>query len=151
MNPISHPYLHATFCDDVRHEVTGKMVYVGVYSDSLIASEYPVLLPKMVVVAHYAYPFEDQTGENGSKVQSVSLFLDGDELLALDQSGVATPPPFDEEGRRVHLMTFMMVMTPFQLTRPGRLCVKIKRNDGTELLSNALVCRLPTESERSVP
>ncbi len=77
MRPLSHPYLHATFCDDVRQEVTGKMLYVGVYNGELIAAAYPILLPKPAVVAHYGYPFEDQAPGDLSKVQTVTLLLDG--------------------------------------------------------------------------
>lgn len=147
MKSLSNPYLHAIFCDDVRQEVTGKMLYIGVYSGELIAPGYPVLLPKLAVVAHYAYPFEDQADGSASKAQSVSLMLDGEELLELGQFGEAMTPPTGEEGSRGHLMTFMMNMAPFQLARPGRLRVKIKCDDGSELLSNSLVCRLPTEAE----
>lgn len=151
MKPLSHPYLHATFCDDVRQEVTGKMLYVGVYSGELISPDYPVLMPKLAVIAHYAYPFEDQPGGSAAKAQSISLMLDDEELLELPRfDGLATSPT-GEEGSRGHLMTFMMNMAPFQLSRPGRLRVKIKCVDGSELLSNALICRLPTETERAAP
>ena len=151
MKSLSHPYLHAIFCDDVRQEVTGKMLYVGVYNGELIAPGYPLLLPKLAVLAHYGYPFDDQTGGSASKAQSVSLMLDSEELIELGQLGGAMPPPSDEEGSRGHLTTFMMALAPFQLARPGRLRIKIKCDDGSELLSNALVCRLPTEAEHAAP
>ena len=151
MKHLSHSYLHAIFCDDVRQEVTGKMLYIGVYSGELIAPGYPVLLPRFAVVAHYAHPFDDQAGGSASKAQSVSLMLDSEELIELGQFSGAMTPPSGEEGSRGHLTTFMMAMAPFQLARPGRLRVKIKCDDGSELLSNALVCRLPIEAEHAAP
>jgi hypothetical protein len=151
MKQLSHPYLHATFCDDVRQEVTGKMLYVGVYSCELITSAYPVLLPKLAVIAHYAYPFEDQPGAGAVTAQSISLMLDDEELLELPRFDAPATSPTVDEGSRGRLMTFMMNMAPFQLSRPGRLRVKIKCVDGSELLSNALTCRLPTEAELTAP
>ena len=103
MKNLSHPYLHAIFCDDVRQEVTGKMLYIGVYSGELIAPGYPVLLPRFAVVAHYAHPFDDQAGGSASKAQSVSLMLDSEELIELGQfSGAMTPPSGDRKSTRLN-------------------------------------------------
>ena len=151
MKPLSHPYLHATFCDDVRQEVTGKMLYIGVYGSELIAPAYPVLLPKLAVIAHYAYPFEDQPGGSAAKTLSISLMLDDEELLELPRLDGPETLPTVEEGSRGHLVMYMMNMAPFQLARSGRLRVRVRCVDGSELLSNALVCRLPTETELTVP
>lgn len=151
MKPLSYPYLHATFCDDVRQEVTGKMLYIGVYSGELISPAYPVLLPNLAVIAHYGYPFEHQPGESAAKAQSICLMLDDEELLELPRFDDPATSPTGKEGSRGLLMTFMMNMAPFQLSRPGRLRVKIRCVDGSELLSNALICRLPTETERTAP
>lgn len=148
MKPMTTPYLHVIFCDDVRPEASGKMLYIGVYGGELIAPAFPLLLPKLAVVAYYAFPFGDQPDGGTSKAQSISLMLDGEELLELAQFGEAATPPPVEEGSRGHLMTFMMGMAPFQLPRPGRLRVMIKRDDGIELLSNSLICRLPNETEQ---
>lgn len=149
MKPLSHPYLHAIFCDDVRQETTGKMLYIGVYSGELISPAYPVILPKLAVIAHYGYPFEDQPGGSFAKAQSMSLMLDDEELLALPRFDSPAFSPTGEEGSRGHLMTFMMNIAPFELSRLGCLRVKITCVDGSELLSNALICRLPTETERT--
>lgn len=40
MKPMSHPSLRTTFCDDSRQEVTGKLLYVGVFKVELIAPAY---------------------------------------------------------------------------------------------------------------
>jgi hypothetical protein len=48
---IVHPSLpggHVTFCDDIRHEVTGKMTYVGVYNGFMIVGgEMPITIPQI--------------------------------------------------------------------------------------------------------
>lgn len=52
------PYGIATFCDDVRHEVDGKMTYVGVCGPELIVGvTAPINLPKFVVIIDLCVPF----------------------------------------------------------------------------------------------
>ena len=152
MTPIAHPYLHAIFCEDVRQEITGKMLHIGVYSAELITPSYPLLLPKLAVVAYFGHPLEDKSSGKSWKPLSLSLVLDEEVLLELEHlNSEETPEPL--EGSRGHLMTLMMAMAPFQLARPGRLRVKIRCDNGAEVLSNALVCRvpLPSETEQSEP
>lgn len=38
---------YGIFCDDIRHEVTGKFTLVGCYSDHLLVAEVPTALPKL--------------------------------------------------------------------------------------------------------
>jgi hypothetical protein len=42
-------HLQTIFCDDIRHELGGKLSYIGVYSGRLIVPDFPVTLPKLCV------------------------------------------------------------------------------------------------------
>ncbi len=47
INP-SLPSGYVTFCDDIRHEITGKQIFVGVYNGQLlIAGELPAVIPQI--------------------------------------------------------------------------------------------------------
>jgi hypothetical protein len=35
-------HLQTIFCDDIRHELGGKLSYIGVYSGRLIVPDFPV-------------------------------------------------------------------------------------------------------------
>lgn len=37
-------------CDDVRHEASGKLSYIGVYRDTILVSRFPAILPKLYFV-----------------------------------------------------------------------------------------------------
>lgn len=53
INP-SLPDGYATFCDDIRHEMGGKVTFVGIYnSEMTIQAVAPVLLPKLGVAMAY--------------------------------------------------------------------------------------------------
>ncbi len=42
-------HLQTIFCDDIRHELGGKLSCIGVYSGRLIVPDFPVALPKLCV------------------------------------------------------------------------------------------------------
>jgi hypothetical protein len=135
------PYLHAIFCDDVRQEVSGKMLYVGVYGSELYAPSFPLVMPKLAVLAHFANAPRDATGAHPLTVQTISLRLDDEVLLELDpgrMDGAQAAPAGGD---------FLMVLAPFQVSRPGRLQVRLACIDGSEWTSNALNCRLPPAPE----
>ena len=54
-------YLHATWCDDIRHETSGKFILVGCYGSQLIANEFPIRLFKLCVQFHLVTEKFDET------------------------------------------------------------------------------------------
>lgn len=55
------PYAHTLFCDDVRHEVNGKVSFIGVFAGPLKLLEAPdgqPNLPLFQMVMHYFEPLE---------------------------------------------------------------------------------------------
>ena len=50
------PSAYVVFCDDVRHELGGKLTFVGVYSHHLVSARGGVPLPKLVVFLSLSYP-----------------------------------------------------------------------------------------------
>ncbi len=47
---------HAVFCDDIRHEVSGKYTLSGVYGETLLASSFPLVLPKLCLMLYTLTP-----------------------------------------------------------------------------------------------
>lgn len=39
--------IQTIFCDDIRHEIEGKISYIGVYNGTLFLPEFPATLPKL--------------------------------------------------------------------------------------------------------
>lgn len=44
---------YGIFCDDIRHELSGKFTLVGCYSDHLLVAQVPTTLPKLCL--HFNY------------------------------------------------------------------------------------------------
>lgn len=44
-----NPNISVLFCDDIRHEVSGKISLIGVYGSHLIVNEFPAVLTKLCV------------------------------------------------------------------------------------------------------
>jgi hypothetical protein len=49
-------HLQTIFCDDIRHEVGGKLSYIGVYSGRLLVPGFPLSLPKLCVAVRAVAP-----------------------------------------------------------------------------------------------
>ena len=43
-------FMFSIVCDDVRHEASGKLSYIGVYRDTLLVPSFPAVLPKLYFV-----------------------------------------------------------------------------------------------------
>ena len=69
------PYGHSLFCDDIRHEESGKKCYIGTYGDDLIVfTELPVRLPKICISVHYV----ERPGESDEPVE-LRVYFPGDD------------------------------------------------------------------------
>jgi hypothetical protein len=76
------------FCDDIRHEVSGKATFVGAYADTMyINGQLPAILPKLAIMI--VYREEPQSLE---PVQ-VKVFLPGDDYDAPAVVFEFTPEP----------------------------------------------------------
>lgn len=51
-------FISAIFCDDIRHELGGKMSYMGCYRGEIVVETAPVLLPKLCAFISITTPKE---------------------------------------------------------------------------------------------
>lgn len=56
---MSAGQISVLYCDDIRHEVAGKLSLIGVYADALLVHDFPVTLPKLCVFARLAAQSQD--------------------------------------------------------------------------------------------
>ncbi|NMG16963.1 DUF6941 family protein [Aromatoleum bremense] len=125
-------HIQTIFCDDIRHELGGKVSFIGVYSARLIVPAFPVTLPKLCVavnaVTPAAQPFERLT----------LRVLKDDELLfeaVFDEKQLAeTVESAVDENQNHHDSVLALgahvVMSPFQIGGPCRLRVRAETEEG---------------------
>ena len=134
-------HIQTIFCDDIRHEIGGKLSYIGVYSGRLIASEFPITLPKLClalnVVTPSSEPFRSlslnilKNEETlAHPVLNEAQLIEACEAAVTANADVASPLP-------VLMARFLFVFSPFILEEPCLLRVRAE-TESEELQGIAL-------------
>ncbi|WP_295433096.1 hypothetical protein [uncultured Thiodictyon sp.] len=136
-------HIETLFCDDIRHEVGGKLSFIGVYSGGLIVPAFPVTLPKLCLSVRIVTP-------TGEPLSSLTLRIWKDDkilqemVLAEDQLAAASSDATDEmigeqqkNGVRVSVSQVLLVFSPIQFDEPCVLKVRAQTETG-ELAGVAL-------------
>ncbi len=144
-------YAHATFCDDIRHEMGGKLTLVGVYASDLLVPKFPCVLPKLCLVLNILTSAREPFQLLKIRVLKDEEVLAEGELMMQDWAALAAGAipddgETDEEERRLGL-TAHFVFSPLKLDTPASIRVRIETEDG-ELKANGL--RVAQMSENSM-
>lgn len=129
--PMSTPRGNVLFCDDIRMENSGKLLFIGVYTGGLVInSDFPVALPTFYAAVSYI----ERPGESDEPVQIVmrsSWDEPGTPIasadLPVDEFRKPRPPGDLEDPQfmaNVHLG-----LAPFEIKRPGEIIVYAVRGD----------------------
>lgn len=130
--------LEVIYCDDVRVEVSGKRILIGVYTATMYVPQFPATLPKFCILLSYL-------GSMDAPPDQLRFLVYRDEELLADQvlpDGAARKPLNDTDGLDAPLIRAMIQMefSPFELAGPCTLRVRAVV-DGIELRSSALRVR----------
>ena len=124
--------LQTIYCDDIRHEVSGKLSYIGVYSTSMIVASFPVTLPKLCVsvriISPIQKPIESLTVrilEDDAVLQE--LVIDNEQLAKSRESipNLAS----DEQQDSVQVFHAMTAFSPIHFDGPCALRVRAQTED----------------------
>jgi hypothetical protein len=149
----------AIFCDDIRQEVTGKRMLIGVYGTDLVVPQFPVTLPQLCVETAIRVPREDRL-----EALSMNIYLNAtlvgraeltsDFLADFYARAVDLPAPLDlprpdgelpEPTMRAQMTA---VLRNIECTGPAVLRVHVQA--GSDVLrAGALSIRDVTEAERA--
>lgn len=146
---------YAIFCDDVRQEVSGKNIYIGVYRDQMFfAGEAPWLLPLLNVHIVFRMPERRPvpkialelraTDEDGTQV----LFhIDvPDEVSDAAQNMLL---PFEDEHAKTFVSVFTLTFAPLKVDKPTKLTVHSIVDGEEELIERLRIDRNPNVSPAS--
>jgi hypothetical protein len=50
------PSAHIIYCDDIRQEITGKLIYIGVYTGVMFLPSFPITIPQLYVQGNIRIP-----------------------------------------------------------------------------------------------
>lgn len=136
---------HSLFCDEVRKEITGKDIYVGVYSTGMtVHAEYPYTHPHMSIVVTYS---EDINIESTDVKVSIfppgedepigSLTIPAHHIEEVKELARNDDTPIEGGGQRQTKIQFVANLTPMKVSSDGRLRVRGYR-DGEEIKMGTL-------------
>lgn len=144
--------LSAVFCDDIRQEVTGKMIYVGVYHNAMIAHEFPLTLPNFYIMATVVTPVKTPFTKLAIRVLLKQTVIQ--ELVVTDE--LLKPPPgwltesIDPNGERLFLARGLFAIAPLTVHEPCFLRV-IAETEAEELRCPALAILPTPDQEKALP
>ncbi len=120
-----HRILQTIFCDDIRHETSGKLTLVGVYSDSLVVSTLPVTLPRLCLVARLLSPMNE-----APSAVKLRIFR-GEELLQeVVANEIAQPTHRPTDNTQVQIVQFLVESPTFEVATPCVLRIHTEMDGG---------------------
>jgi len=123
-------YLHCIFADDIRQEVSGKQIVVGMYQGGMsVRGPLPANLPKLQVMALLNIPRTDSVAS-----LKLTVLMNTTVMAEIDVPRQALPnrdqTPPDLKG---HILQIAIELVPFAVEGSGKLQVHALIN-GSEIL-----------------
>jgi hypothetical protein len=136
----TEPYGTTNFCDDIRHEVNGKLTLVGCYSSSLkFDGQAPGVLPTFAALVNLRVP-------NSIKFSNISLRvtkIEEDEETTILEASIENPGEHNEAAFKstadaneegiVALVTLPIHLKSLHFSKPGQIKVRAYLDDDREI------------------
>lgn len=118
------PTVTVLFCEDVRHEIGGKVSLMGILGETIFVEKFPVTLQK--ICSHFV--FEMHRSQFPKTRLSVKLFINGAEKEGVDLPAemLENAPP--SEHGMVRIMGSIDMLN-LQITEPTELAVSVLLDD----------------------
>lgn len=129
---------YTTFCDDIRQEVNGKLILIGVYGADMLVPGFPAVLPRLCILTFFRHYPDEPHDTLKVKVfgpgagEPVLTELDVD--LAAAVSAIGKPvdslrADFPEETDPFFQMRLNIEVVPLLLQEPGYIRVRAFQKD----------------------
>lgn len=122
-------HVETIFCDDIRHELGGKLSYIGVYSGDLFVPSFPVTLPKLCLSMRIVTPAHEplrsltlRVYKDDAVLQEIAV--DEQQLIAASDSAENMT---EEKWQKAQ---FLLVFSPIQFDGPCILRVRVQTENG---------------------
>ena len=136
---MASTFMHAIFCDDLRHEMGNKYSYMGVYAGAMFVPGYPYTLPKLGVT----FWLVDASEKPRSNVSFI-VYLDDSEVgrvdMLIDQPTEIKLAGDDDSSEKARMINGGIIISPLLIERDCRLKARALL-DGEEIKGGTLVIR----------
>ena len=143
------PHASAVFCDDLRQEVTGKMLHIGVYNDEILFNVPPpwTLSGLWCIITYFeeapavvpAIDFKATltTADGVLELFRYTQTLTGDEMV------VQEPHKFETDSKPVLTLRAFYYLSPMSLAGPAKIGVTAVRNGEEIFAGRVRVSEMP--------
>lgn len=129
METLSSRLVIAQFCDDIRHEIGGKITLVGCYAGEMIIDKLPAVLPKLCTQITAITP-------DGRPFERLLLraYINGDILAELEMPTQAMKESIQKKQLKSELGRLsamaLMAFSPLAVTEPCKVRIEAETEDG---------------------
>lgn len=145
------PFGYTIFCDDVRVEITGKNIFIGVYNGVVMLTQLPALVPSLYAIVRYT----ERKGESSDPVV-IKVFEPENDMpiisidVPVDEMRATVIPEGLTDDPMVTAMIPIAFM-PFQFEKEGFIKVRAYRGDDEIRLGSLRVQLAPQNGMPLVP
>ena len=139
-------YLHSLYCDDIRHEINGKVSYIGTYHGKLLIPSVPVVVPKLCVAI-----FAVTSANNPFKRFSLRILKNDEKLLEQEISSEQLKPPTDtggsisnDEQNKIQVLNLLFQFSPFPIESNMKLRIRADTEQGELKAPGLIIEQVPT-------
>ena len=152
----TEPFGHTVFCDDIRHEVTGKLTLVGCYVAGMGFSEPPpafvpqfaalvtIMIPKTIEFAKIKLVV---LKEEGSDIEEIFEF--NREISEEEKANSKKVLADGEKSERMAQLMVPIEWTNLEFRKSGSIKVRAYLDDNLEIRAGALMINFPEASANS--
>lgn len=127
------------YCDDIRHEISNKLSFIGVYASIMYVPHFPIAIPRLCIAVTVL-----NSSANPFKRLKFKILMD-DAVIAeggLDEAQVsaaskAAPNMTEADNDIRHMFGAQFELSPLQVNAPTKIKVRIE-TENEELKGNAL-------------
>lgn len=143
------PSGYVIFCDDVRPEINGKMIFVGVYPGNdmtVLVDSWPATIPKLSLVIAY-----HENRETFVSLSEIRVYLPGEPEdtpsfriqppLKEALEAIIPPRPFDDDTDLMKGFVTYTMISPLVIQQEGRIRVVAYIGDDTFKLGSLYIRR----------
>ncbi len=160
MKKIKPPdlYGYTIFCDDIRHEVGGKISIIGVYSGVMLTqAEFPLVLPKFCFNIHFFQAKAKVRSDcrinvffPGDKEEEPSMITEFPQLSekSIEKASERSPLPKSKQGYLV--LRSSIILSPVTISRPGEINVRVIHGDSTINVGKLSVMKITDDIKKKI-
>lgn len=151
---LQQPFGYASYCDDIRQELGGKISLMGIYRADMRVPFFPITLPRFCIVATYCRPYEGEAPRPNNfefrvwlpgtspDAPPLKVVLPERDIGAIRLPNAAELLVEDPEAQPIVRIDLPVFIQPFVIPTPGKVRIRAFWNDEETRVSALRITRM---------